>query len=187
VAHVQPQTSLSSKLIHGLPGHPLHPPLTDVTIGMFVLASALGIIGVAGGLGDTAGKAMWLALVGGLIAAVPTALTGLADWLTLEWGSRRWRTATFHLLLVVTAVVLFALAAWLQWSGWQNGTVTTGGLIVTLVGAGALLAGGWFGGAVVFVHGTRVLELEETAPLPTSAPGGDLVSRGHAAVEGRRR
>jgi hypothetical protein len=27
-------------LVHGLPGHPLHPPLTDATIGMFVLAPA---------------------------------------------------------------------------------------------------------------------------------------------------
>jgi uncharacterized membrane protein len=172
--------------IHGPPGHPLHPPLTDATIGMFVLAAALAVIGAAGGLGDAAGKSMWLALVGGLIAAVPTALTGFADWLTLEWGSRRWRTATYHLFLMVTAVVLFAVAAWLQWTGWQDGTVTTGALILSLVAAATLVAGGWFGGAVVFVHGTRVLELEERAPLRTSAPE-DRVSHEHVTVEGRRR
>lgn len=180
------KTSVTSLVLHGPPGHPLHPPLTDATIGMFVLASALGIIGAAGGLGDAAGKAMWLALAGGLIAAVPTALTGLADWLTLEWGSRRWRTATVHLLVMVSAVVLFAIAAWLQWSGWQDGTVTTGGLILTLVAAGTLVVGGWFGGAVVFVHGTRVLGEPESTPTPRSAPAPDVVSREQATVEGRR-
>jgi len=47
--------STSWKLIHGLPGHPLHPPLTDATIGMFVLAAAGGVIGAVGGLGEAAG------------------------------------------------------------------------------------------------------------------------------------
>src|SRR4051812_49889310 len=56
-------------LVHGPPGHPLHPPLTDVTIGMFVLAAGLGVIGKAGGLDDNAGPAMWLALIRGPCAA----------------------------------------------------------------------------------------------------------------------
>ena len=29
-------------LIRGLPGHPLHPPLTDATIGAYTVATALG-------------------------------------------------------------------------------------------------------------------------------------------------
>src|SRR5215213_7337808 len=97
-------------LLHGLPGHPLHPPLTDATIGMLVLASALAVVGAVGWLEDAAGKASWLALIGGLVVSVPTAATGFADWVRLEWGSRRWRTATLHLTAMVTAVVLFALA-----------------------------------------------------------------------------
>jgi uncharacterized membrane protein len=147
-----------SALIRGLPGHPLHPPLTDVTIGMFVLAAGLGVIGKAGGLDDNAGPAMWLALIGGLIAAVPTATTGMADWLVLPWGSERWRTATWHLTAMVTAVVLFALAAWRQHPGYRDGDVTTGGLILALAGVVVLTAGGWLGGKLVFVLGTRVLD-----------------------------
>jgi uncharacterized membrane protein len=143
-------------LLHGLPGHPLHPPLTDATIGMFVLATGLAVIGAAGAIEDAAGKACWLALIGGLIVAAPTAVTGFADWLTLEWGSQPWRTATLHLTAMVTAVVLFALAAWLQHAGYRDGDGTTGGLIFSLAGFVALTAGGWLGGAIVFVHGVRV-------------------------------
>jgi uncharacterized membrane protein len=162
--------STLSKLIRGLPGHPAHPPLTDATIGMFVLAAGLAVIGYAGGLGSAAGEAMWLALVGGLIVAVPTALTGLADWLTIEWGSELWRTATAHMLAMIGAVSLFAIAAWLQWEGWRDGSVTTGGLALTLAGSVTLVGGGWLGGSIVFVHGMRVLEHQaEIADAPARA------------------
>jgi uncharacterized membrane protein len=148
-------------VLHGLPGHPLHPPLTDATIGMFVLAAGLAVIGALGGIEEAAGKACWLALVGGLIVAVPTAATGFADWVRLEWGSPRWRTATQHLTAMLTAVALFAVAAWLQHRGWERGEVTTGGLIFSVVGVVVLTVGGWLGGAIVFVHGFRVLAAED--------------------------
>src|SRR5437764_3249922 len=149
------------KLIRGLPGQPLPPPLTDATIGMYVLAAGLAIIGYAGAIPLAAAKGMWLALIGGLIVSVPTALTGLVDWLSIEWGSARWRTATLHLSAMVTSVVLFALAAWQQHDGYKHGHVTTGGLLLTLAGVVVLTVGGWLGGSLVFVHGTRVLESEE--------------------------
>ena len=148
-------------LVHGLPGHPLHPPLTDATIGMFVLAAGLAVIGKAGAIPDAAGKGCWLALIGGLAVAVPTAGTGFADWVRLEWGSPPWRTATLHLTAMVTAVVLFALAAWLQYDGYRDGDVTTGGVIFAVVGFVALTAGGWLGGTIVFVHGIRVLARDD--------------------------
>jgi uncharacterized membrane protein len=143
--------------LRGLPGHPLHPPLTDATIGMFVLASGLAVIGSTGAIKEPAGKAMWLALIGGLIAAVPTATTGFVDWLFIEWGTPRWRTATAHMVAMVSAVVLFALAAWQQHPGYVHGRVTTAGLVLLLVGLAVLTTGGWLGGSVVFVHGMRVL------------------------------
>jgi uncharacterized membrane protein len=155
-------------LIKGLPGHPLHPPFTDLTIGMFVFAAVLSVIGYAGGIEEAAGKATWLALIGGLGAAVPAALTGFVDWVTIDWGSPRWRTATWHLTAMLTAVTLFALAAWQQWSGYRHGDVTTAGLVLTLAGASALLVGGWLGGAVVFVHGMRVESTEARGHSPGS-------------------
>ena len=144
------------RLFHGLPGHPLHPPLTDATIGMFVLASGLSVLGAFGWLGDAAGKGAWLALAGGLLVAAPTAVTGFADWLTIEWGSAMWRTATLHLSAMVTAVCLYGIAAWLQWDGYRDGSVTGGGLVFALVGLAALTAGGWLGGTIVFLHVMRV-------------------------------
>ena len=59
---------------------------------------------------DSLGPAAWLALIGGLIVAGPRR-AGFADWVSIEWGSPRLRTATIHLTAMVSAVVLFAAAA----------------------------------------------------------------------------
>jgi uncharacterized membrane protein len=107
---------------------------------------------------DKLGPGAWLALVGGLIVAAPTAVTGFADWIRIDWGGALWRTATIHLTAMVTAVCLYGAAAYLQWPGYRDGDVTTSGLVLALAGFVVLVTGGWFGGAVVFVHGMRVEE-----------------------------
>jgi uncharacterized membrane protein len=122
---------------------------------------------------------MWLALIGGLIVAVPTATTGLVDWLSIEWGSPRWRTATLHLTAMVASVALFALAAWRQYHGYQDGHVATAGLILTLCGAVVLTTGGWLGGSLVFVHGTRVLTADpsDQPPEPATTTTSETLNR----------
>lgn len=159
-----------SAAIHGSPGHPLHPPLTDATIGMFVLATGLAVIGTFGALHEAAGKACWLALLGGLLVAIPTAATGFADWLQLPWGTARWRTATLHMAAMLSAVVLFAVAAWLQHRGYTGDDVTAGGLVFSVAGLAVLTAGGWLGGSIVFVHGVRVLPAEPSAAAERAEP-----------------
>jgi hypothetical protein len=37
-----------SYLVKGLPGHPLHPPLTDATIGIYTGASVFGVLSAFG-------------------------------------------------------------------------------------------------------------------------------------------
>lgn len=125
---------------------------------MFVLASGLALFGKLGVAPSKLGPAAWLAIVGGLLVAAPTAVTGFADWITIEWGSPRWRTATIHLTAMIISVSLYGVAAWLQWPGYRDGSVTAGGLALALAGFVALSAGGWFGGAIVFVHRMRVEE-----------------------------
>lgn len=147
-------------LLHGPEGHPIHPPLTDVAIGMYTLAAALGVIGAAGGIEDAAGKGMWLALLGGLAGGAAAAVTGLLDWLRIPSGTQLRRTATTHMLVMVTATVLFLVAAILQYDGFHDGRVDSVALVFTLLGFAALTFGGWLGGSLVFVHGMRVSEPE---------------------------
>jgi hypothetical protein len=48
--------------------------------------------------------------------------------------------------------------------------VTTGPFILTLVGFVLLMTGGWLGGAIVYVHGMRVLSLVDEPALKAAAP-----------------
>src|ERR671936_3189086 len=120
-------------LVKGLPGHPLHPPLTDATIGTYTAATALALADVSGLSDRAAAHGWWLALLLGLALTVFTALTGLADWLTITPRTPLWWTATWHMLVMVSATVFFGIAAIVGHDGWQHGDVTVGPCALTLI------------------------------------------------------
>jgi uncharacterized membrane protein len=150
-----------SYLIRGLPGHPIHPPLTDATIGIYTFAAIAAFADIVGLSDTTATHGWWLALLAGLVTTVFTALTGLADWLTITRGTELWKTATAHLIAMVTATVFFGFAALFGHDDWQAGNVSAVEAALTFVGFGVMMLGGWLGGAIVYVHGMRVLSLVE--------------------------
>src|SRR5690242_6614514 len=169
-AAVHPGRMKLSYLWRGLPGHPLHPPLTDATIGTYTFATVAALAEVLGITEDAGAYGWWIALIAGLIFTVPTALTGLADWLTIEWRSDLWWTATYHLLAMVTATVWFALAAIFGHGAYTHGNVSSGAFVLTVIGFGFLTLGGWLGGAIVYVHGMRVLNLVKEPTQRAVAP-----------------
>jgi hypothetical protein len=75
-----------------------------------------------------------------------------------------------HALTMVTATVFFVLAIVFGHHGYANDEVTTGPLILTLVGFAALTAGGWLGGAITYVHGMRVLGLVDEPAARAVSP-----------------
>ena len=144
-------------LVKGLPGHPLHPPLTDLTIGTYAFATVAALIDVVGLAERNAAYAWWLALVVGLASTTLTATTGFIDWIGIEWGSELWKTATAHLTAMLAATGAFLAAALVGHGDYLAGTVGGVSFALTLVGFALLTVGGWLGGTVVFVYGMRVL------------------------------
>jgi uncharacterized membrane protein len=159
-----------SYLIRGLPGHPLHPPLTDATIGTYTFATVAAVLSKLGVADHALAQAWWLALVVGLATTVLTALTGLFDWLQITWGSELWKTATLHLTAMLTATVFFLLAAVFGHGCYTQHDVTIGPFLLTIVGFVCLTTGGWLGGAITYVHGMRVLGLPDENALKAIAP-----------------
>jgi uncharacterized membrane protein len=167
-------------LLRGLPGHPLHPPLTDAAIGAYTAATVLACIGAAGIAEDELAKGWWIALLVALGFGALAALTGLVDWLSISRGTPLWRTATFHLCVMALATVLFVLAAILGHAGYVDGEIGTGALVLVLLGYATMALGGWLGGSIVFVHGMRVLGLPDEPAVRAIAPGGDKKARAEA-------
>ena len=157
-------------LVRGLPGHPLHPPLTDLTIGTYAFATIAAIGSKVGISEHPAAHAWWIALVVGLCATALTATTGFLDWIGIEWGSELWKTATVHMLTMLTATGFFLGAVFAGHHGYTAGTVSTGAFVLTILGFVFLTTGGWLGGSVVFVHGMRVLNLVEEPAERAAAP-----------------
>jgi uncharacterized membrane protein len=159
-------------LFRGLPGHPLHPPLTDATIGAYTFATVMAVLSRLGVSEHNTATGWWLALITGLAITIPTAIAGFADWLYIESGTPLWRTATFHLAAMLSATVVFAIAAGAGHSDYVDGSIGGGSLVLTLVAFAVLTLGGWLGGAIVFTHGMRVLKLVDEptgraiSPLP---------------------
>ena len=163
-----------SYLVKGLPGHPLHPPLTDLTIGTYSFATVAAILDLTNIVHRNAAYAWWIALAVGLGSTVLTATTGFMDWIEIEWGSELWKKATAHMTAMLAATGAFLAAALVGHAGYTHGTISTGAFVLTIVGFVLLTTGGWLGGAVVFVHGMRVLSLVKepfaSAAVAPSAP-----------------
>jgi nitrite reductase/ring-hydroxylating ferredoxin subunit/uncharacterized membrane protein len=80
-----PQDSQLKDLLSGTwLGHPLHPPLTDVVVGTWTAASVLDLLAPISGR-----KAADRLIFVGVLAAVPTAASGLSDWAELYGPSQR--------------------------------------------------------------------------------------------------
>jgi uncharacterized membrane protein len=158
-------------LIRGWPGKPSHPPLTDASIGAYTVGVAMLVLGALGVEEEAAAHGALLAIGGGLALALPTALTGLLDWLNIERGTPARTTATIHLFTMLTATVVFAATFIAQLDGYRHGEVKTSGLVLGLAAEGLLTVGGFVGGTLVFVYGVRVLKRRETPVADALVPG----------------
>jgi uncharacterized membrane protein len=158
-------------LIKGFPGKPSHPPLTDASIGAYTVGVVMLVLGALGVEEEQMAHGSLLALSGGLILAIPTALTGLLDWLSIEKGTPARTTATIHLFTMLSATVLFALTWLVQLDGYKDDVIKTGAWILGIGAEALLAAGGYIGGSLVFVYGIRVLGRREVPVTDALIPG----------------
>ncbi len=159
-------------LLKGWEGKPSHPPLTDASIGAYTVGVAMLVLGSLGVEEEQMAHGALLAIGGGLALALPTALTGLLDWLGMEKGTPWRRTATIHLLTMVAATALFALTFIAHLDGYDDGAIETLPLVLGLASLTTLGVGGYIGGTLVFVYGVRVLKREDITPGKALRPGG---------------
>jgi nitrite reductase/ring-hydroxylating ferredoxin subunit/uncharacterized membrane protein len=141
-------------VLHGVwLGHPLHPLLTDLPIGFWTSGFVLDFVG------GRRGRPAADALVGlGVVAALPTAAAGLADWSELDRPERR--TGVVHASSNVAATVLYGLSFLAR----RRGHRATG-VLLGVAGATAATAGGFLGGHLTFRRAAGVNHAGE-APSP---------------------
>ena len=140
--------------------HPIHPMLVVFPLGLWVTALVFDIIHAATGSAAMRTVAFWnigAGVIGALLAAIP----GFVDWLGLT--GRAARIGTYHMLLNLGGVAIFALNWWIRTrlsgeSLWP--------LVLSIVGVVGLAIAGWLGGDLVYRHRVGV---EEDADIRTEA------------------
>lgn len=145
----------------GWAGKPLHPPLTDIPVGAYLLAAVFDVTSAVGNDQEWARdfyRAASFVLIGGAAVSVFAALTGFWDWLrSTEPGTQARRTANAHAWTMVTVTVLILAGIAARVFGFWDEPSTPGlALAFTLAAAALTALGGTLGGSLVFDYGFNV-------------------------------
>jgi len=161
-------TRAIADLLHGTWfGHPLHPALTDIPIGAWTLAAGFDAYAGLGG-GRYAEPTADSLIAIGVVAAVPTALAGLADYSAMD--DRVMAVGAAHALLNSTGLGLYLLSIWSRANGRRGLGVLLSTSALGLVGASAGLGGDMVFRRNIGVNHARSASspTEWTAVLPLS-------------------
>jgi nitrite reductase/ring-hydroxylating ferredoxin subunit/uncharacterized membrane protein len=128
-------------------GHALHPLLTDLPIGTWTSATILDVVG-----GEDSAAAAERLIGAGVLASLPTAVTGATEWADTERSDESVRrVGVVHASANVVALALFA-GSLLARRADNRGL----GKAMSLAGMGALTVGGHLGGHLSYAKGVGV-------------------------------
>lgn len=141
-------------LLHGTWfGHPLHPAITDVPIGAWLLVAIFDVIWlVSPGANGWAARAALVVVVVGIVAALGALATGMADW-SDSYGAER-SVGLLHGSLNTLALILYIVSAALRFQTTAQESVA--GAVLGFVCLAMVLVAAYLGGDMVFGKGTGV-------------------------------
>ncbi len=144
------QDNLALELMHGgrWVGHPLHPALSDLPVGLWAAATVLDVTDRSPAPGPGLDAAGMLSAAG-IVASCATALTGLTDWTVSDEQDRR--VGLFHGLLNTAALGLQSVSLGARVTGHRGTARALGAASLTVTAAAAYL-----GGHLVFTKGVMV-------------------------------
>lgn len=122
-------------------GHALHPALTDAVIGAWTTGAVLDLVG--------ADREADAAMTVGVLAALPTALSGAADWADASEEPRR--IGLIHAALNSTGLVLMIGSLFAR-----RGNQRALGVGLSTLGLALSSISAWLGGELVYRFGTSV-------------------------------
>jgi uncharacterized membrane protein len=148
-------------------GHPIHPMLIPLPIGLFVFAFAADIVYVLSDQNQTWYDIAFWSGIAGTISALIAALPGLGDFLYLPMGTTARMIATLHMGANLTVVALFFVAILLMLdNGAREGARLGAVVALHAVGIGLLALSGWLGGEMVYRYGLGVERVTDDRLAP---------------------
>jgi uncharacterized membrane protein len=150
------------KGLRGWAGKPLHPPLTDVPVGAYMLAATFDLISFVAGDDQPWARDFYraasFAVIGGAVVSVLAALTGFWDWKqSTEKGTQARRTVNAHAWTMITVTVLVIVGIAVRvFAFWDEQATPAPALVLTLAAAALTVLGGTIGGTLAYDYGFNV-------------------------------
>ena len=163
------------KGLRGLAGKPLHPPLTDVTIGAYSIGPILDVVSFlfrdSRWAPDVYEAGGFVVLIGA-ISSVATALTGFADWLNTQKGTQIRRMVNAHAWTMITLTVVVLADLYLRYfvDRYEGGSAGLLMAAMALVILGLATVGGTLCGSLTYDWGFNV-EISKDHPVYHPRPG----------------
>jgi uncharacterized membrane protein len=141
--------------------HPIHPMIVPLPIGAFFLALVADILHLSGR------DPFWyrfasFCIVVGIVTALLAAVFGAIEYFGVKMSAAGARIATWHAVLNVTVVVLYAVSWWLR----RNDAALGNGRFSAAMGIAVVAfltlgVSGWLGGNLAYHHKVGVVEKKD--------------------------
>jgi nitrite reductase/ring-hydroxylating ferredoxin subunit/uncharacterized membrane protein len=188
------QDNLALELMHGgrWVGHPLHPALSDLPVGLWTAATVLDVTDRSPAPGPGLDAAGMLSAAG-IVASCATALTGLTDWTVSDEQDRR--VGLFHGILNTVALGLQGASLATRMTGHRSPARALGAAGLTVTAAAAYLGGhlvftkgvmvnrvGWAVGPRRWARALPEADLPDDSPVAVEAEGRQILLYRHRGI-----
>jgi uncharacterized membrane protein len=153
-------------------GHPLHPLLVELPVALWPVALVLDVLTRLGIGGNVLVRASFMAILLGLLAAVPAAVAGAVDWSGVKQRNPAWQTGLYHLLLNAGATVIALISLILRVPALDEAEVASLPLILMAITALLVAVSGYLGGRMVYEYGVSVARLTKDYWREVAEQGG---------------
>ena len=133
-------------------GHPFHPMLVALPIGLWIFSIVSDLI-FKFGLGSPVWNDVALYTVaGGIVGALIAALPGFVDLMGLQ-NPKTMTIAIWHMFINLLAVALYCFNFWMRMHRPPGDNLP---ILLSAIGIVLIIISGWLGGELVYVRGVAV-------------------------------
>lgn len=133
-------------------GHPFHPIIIPLPIGLWIFSIVSDFIFKFGWGGPVWNDVAFYTLVGGIIGALIAALPGFID-LTGLINPKSKAIAIWHMMINLLAVALYCVNFWMRMHRPAGDNLP---ILLSVIGIILIIISGWLGGELVYIRGVAV-------------------------------
>jgi len=133
-------------------GHPSHPILVTLPIGLWIFSIVSDLIYKFGYSGPVWSDVAFYTIAGGIVGALIAALPGFVDLLSID-NPKSKSIGIWHMIINLLAVVLYCVNFYLRMHRPAGDNLP---IMLSVIGVLFIIVSGWLGGELVYVRGVAV-------------------------------